>query len=450
MKNQLFLAFDLDGVLVDTIETLYTFYSDILQMFGATGTTQEFDFLNGKNVEEIAKHLTGVHRLPCSESELIALFQKKFDSLYADVELMPGAQSILAFLQLHDARIALASSSSRRNIDVVLNRFELERFFELIVSGDDVQNAKPSPDIYNLVKNHFKTNRCFVVEDSSNGLLAARSAGLITVFFSPQIPVSHPQASLVVRELRDIEKIVGPKANEPLLISTCANVKIESSSINVNLTDAVQADVDRIWHSESRKNPTLFNGQIACYAAHHVTADDTIVIKSFVSQYKYVIAQLQDCSLNCVHPLAVSGIVVDKNQNVLIGKRSNHVTEYPGLLEFVPSGGISAERITGDRYKEQLVVELDEETGIPASCISRMFPIGLIFDPIHGIYDLALLVELGIEIDLNRLKSSEYSSFSLLNVRSLNAAMTSNTGFVPTARAIYSAWSEFAGRLQST
>ena len=437
-------------MLVDTIDTLYTSYLNILEMFGAIGTIQEFDFLNGKNVEEIAKHLTGVHRLPCSESELIALFQEKFDSLYADVELMPGAQSILAFLQLHDARIALASSSSRRNINVILNRFELGRYFELIVSGDDVQNAKPSPDIYNLVKNHFKTNRCFVVEDSSNGLLAARSAGLITVFFSPQIPTGHPKASFVVRELRDIEQIAGPGADKPILISTCANVKIESSPIKGQLTDAVQADVDRIWQSESRKNPTLFNGQIVCYVAHHVTADDTIVIKTFVSEYKYVIAQLQDRSLNCVRPLAVSGFVVDKNQNVLIGKRSNHVAEYPGLLEFVPSGGISAERLTGNGYKEQLVVELEEETGIPASCISKMFPIGLIFDPKHDIYDLALLVELGIEIDLNRLKSSEYSSFSLLNVHSLNAAMTSNPGFVSTGRAIYSAWSELAGRLQST
>jgi hypothetical protein len=67
----------------------------------------------------------------------------------------------------------------------------------------------------------------------------------------------------------------------------------------------------------------------------------------------------------------------------------------------------------------------------------------------HGVYDIALLVELGIAIELSALKSSEYSMFSLRDVNSLKS-LDGNEAFVPTRRALLSALTDGAGRFQLT
>ena len=427
-------AFDLDGVLVDTIGTLYSAYLSILESFGTSGSEAEFDFLNGKNVNEIAEHLKQAHQLDCDESELIDLFQSHFDTLYANVDLIPGALWILEFLQSQDARLALASGSSRKNIDVILGRFELEPFFEMIVSGDDVEKAKPSPDIYNLVKRHFQTNRCYVVEDSSNGIQAARCAGLITVLFDPNNQNSGSTASLVIQELFDIEQIVRERQTRPILLSNCTKVEIKTVSDQFRLTDEMQLAADEIWQAESSKNPSLFNGRILSYASHIVTPEDTIVVECFETQYKYFLAQLRLGIDYGVQPLAVSGVVIDKNRSILIGQRSMDVTEYPGLHEFVPSGGITATPGSENGYQRQVEIELEEETGIPAHEIELISPFELIHDPRHGVYDIAVFVELRTELDVTTLKSNEYSNFSLLDVNSLTCFEPED--FAPTSRAI--------------
>lgn len=446
MNHRFVFAFDLDGVLVDTLGTLYSAYLNILAELGATGSAEEFDFLNGKNVQEIAEHLKRTHGLACSESNLIERFQAQFDSLYSSVELIPGADTILEFLRANHVRLALASSSSRKNIDVILDRFELDPFFELIVSGDDVKQAKPSPDIYNVVKRHFDTNRCFVVEDSTNGIKAAQDAGLFTVHFNPgrvqpELAVSH-----TIERLEQIKPILFEPSGNSILISTCTEIELRTDHELPIASRETQTRVESIWQYELAQRPKLFNDPLKGYLSHVRTSSGKLVIESTTSSYKHFLAQLRDPDLELVQPLAVSGIAIDNNGQVLIGKRDRNVTEYPDTFEFVPSGGISSDPPAGQPFQQQLVIELEEESGIPLSAVEEIVPLGLTYDPLHRVYDIVVLVRLSIEVDVQSLESTEYSEFRLLDISELESFLTANE-VVPTSRVIHSILSSGAESL---
>ena len=82
--------------------------------------------------------------------------------------------------------IALASSSLREWIEIVLNRFDLNPFFDVIVSAEDIDApGKPAPDIYlyTAKKLGLLPGECLVIEDSYHGVTAAKSAGMFCIGF---------------------------------------------------------------------------------------------------------------------------------------------------------------------------------------------------------------------------------------------------------------------------
>lgn len=174
------VIFDMDGLLIDS-EPLWE--------------KAEADFLlahNRKFSHEIACRTTGL-RL----DELIPAMKKYYDFEGEDVSLgreiishlfrhfekgipvLPGAQQALA--SLHGTLpLALASSSSRRVINHVLDLNDWHRYFNIVCSGEEVRKGKPAPDVFLLAANRLGVapSRCVVFEDSLNGVKAAKAAGM--------------------------------------------------------------------------------------------------------------------------------------------------------------------------------------------------------------------------------------------------------------------------------
>lgn len=126
-----------------------------------------------------------------------------------------------------DHRVAVASSAHRAVIDAALAAIGLTDRFELIISSDEVANGKPAPDVYLEAARRLgvKPAACLVVEDSRNGVLAARAAGMTVVLVPnasvPPAPGTHELAHLVLHRLADLD----PSAVEPgLAVSAAAPV----------------------------------------------------------------------------------------------------------------------------------------------------------------------------------------------------------------------------------
>lgn len=93
---------------------------------------------------------------------------------------MPGLITLINSLAESDYTLAIASSSIRPKIDIILARLELTRKFGIVISGEEIKRGKPAPDIFLRTSEvaGIEPIRSLVLEDATNGILAARAAGM--------------------------------------------------------------------------------------------------------------------------------------------------------------------------------------------------------------------------------------------------------------------------------
>ncbi len=157
------------------------------------------------------------------------------------------------------------------------------------------------------------------------------------------------------------------------------------------------------------KNPHLFDGLI--FSAIEVTSER--IIGRWIN-YRYALMVYRRPHLAeelGINPVAVSGITLAEGY-VLVAKRAAYVAQYAGHLEFVPSGGIDPKAVLGHSidYREALLLELEEETGIDRQKVRSIEPTALIFDPLTGSWEVVLEMQLSLETDA-LMSSPEYSEF---------------------------------------
>jgi len=177
------VVFDLDGVLIDSEPVWEQVRRAYVADQGGRWPAGAQDRLMGMSTAEWARYLAedaGVDREP---ADIAAEVVEQMTRRYArELPLLPGALEVLGLLA-GCWRLGLASSSPRALIDAVLATAGLAGRFAVTVSTEEVPRGKPAPDVYLAATRAlgFAPERCVAVEDSTNGLLAAASAGLAVV-----------------------------------------------------------------------------------------------------------------------------------------------------------------------------------------------------------------------------------------------------------------------------
>lgn len=183
--NQLHaVCLDLDGTLVDSLPALKKVYYKILESYGIQGSEHEFQELLGPGLREIAAILKQRHKLPHSVEELLFKYMGLVAEVYADsVELKDGARELLLHLQDRSVKIALVTSAPKLMAQQILGANSLLTFFEQVVTGDQVRQSKPDPEIYRMAVNKMQVpaENAVAIEDSVAGVISARAAGLTAI-----------------------------------------------------------------------------------------------------------------------------------------------------------------------------------------------------------------------------------------------------------------------------
>lgn len=183
------VIFDMDGVVVDTEPTYREINAELYKELNVNITLEEqFSFVgNGSRI--IWTKIKDKGSLTQSVEELMEMsksrkyeYLSKFDAKIIPIE---GIEKLLSTLKTNGFAIAMASSSPRKNIEVILRKVKLINYFEYIVSGEDVERGKPNPDIFLKAAEKFKAKACdcTVIEDSNNGVTGAKAAGMKCVGF---------------------------------------------------------------------------------------------------------------------------------------------------------------------------------------------------------------------------------------------------------------------------
>ena len=182
------VIFDMDGVIIDSQPTYFRVEKRLFKDLGVAISDEEHHSFVGTTTRAMWMHIKGKYKLNQSIEELV----EKERTSYMDYLLskenekpIPGVAELIEELYRNKVKLVVASSASIKNIEVVLKMFNLERFFETKVSGDEVNNGKPAPDtfLYAAKMIGAEPKECIVIEDSKNGVEAAKSAGMKCIGF---------------------------------------------------------------------------------------------------------------------------------------------------------------------------------------------------------------------------------------------------------------------------
>ncbi|MBP1634462.1 MAG: HAD-superfamily hydrolase, subfamily variant 3 [Acidobacteria bacterium] len=175
------VIFDMDGVLLDSEPVHYDATCALLAERGIAYTPAAGEEFFGCTDRDVFRVLKARYGLPEDEDALIAgWIGHVLPRLATGVRPLPGVPEVVFELRSRGLRLALASASTRRVIAASLEALGLSDAFETRVTGDDVKQGKPSPEIFLEATRRLALppSACLVVEDSYNGLQAARAAGI--------------------------------------------------------------------------------------------------------------------------------------------------------------------------------------------------------------------------------------------------------------------------------
>jgi HAD superfamily hydrolase (TIGR01509 family) len=189
------VIFDMDGLLIDSEPCWQEAGTETLLQFNVTLSPVQYHHTTGLRTREWLDYWFGYfgigkETIPAAEA---ALHQHVIEKIRTKAAPLPGVKEILAFFKARNFRIGLATSSPLSLVKVVVEKLDIEDYFETVASAEHLPYGKPHPQVYMDCAGAMAVSplQCLAFEDSFNGLIAAKAARMTCV----AIPV-HDQAHL--------------------------------------------------------------------------------------------------------------------------------------------------------------------------------------------------------------------------------------------------------------
>ena len=178
----------MDGVIDDTEPLHRKAYFNMFEDVNIDVNEQLYDSFTGQATLPICRTLCDHFNLSESPEHLVATKRKHFKYLFendSSLDLIDGVHDLIKDYHENGLTLVLASSASMPNINRIFDRFDLNKYFKSKISGADLKASKPHPEIFIKAAELAGENRenCMVIEDSTNGIKAAKSAGIYCVGF---------------------------------------------------------------------------------------------------------------------------------------------------------------------------------------------------------------------------------------------------------------------------
>jgi beta-phosphoglucomutase family hydrolase len=205
------VIFDLDGVIIDSEPVHFELEKQMFDELKITVSFEEHCSFVGMSSENMWEAIVNKHNLSCQPAELV---QKKH-SLYIDhlvneqnLHPIPRVAELIKELHKNNFRLIIASSSPAEVIDAVLKKFNLSSYFMMTISGTELTHSKPHPEIFLRAANLANSNakECVVIEDSENGVKAAKAAGMKCIgFLNPNSGAQNlNSADVIIKSFKEL------------------------------------------------------------------------------------------------------------------------------------------------------------------------------------------------------------------------------------------------------
>ncbi|MGJ8593166.1 MAG: HAD family hydrolase [Aquaticitalea sp.] len=205
------VLFDMDGVIVNTEPLHHKAYYQMFNDVNIDVSETLYSTFTGQSTLEICQKLCNHFKLKLGPETLVQLKRDHFKVLFesdTSLALLDGVLALIKDFHKNGLTLVLASSASMENINNIFSRFDLDRYFTAKFSGADLKASKPNPEIFEIAADStgFQRNQCLVIEDSTNGIMAAKAAGVFCVGYDSlhSHDQDYSQADVVVNDFKKI------------------------------------------------------------------------------------------------------------------------------------------------------------------------------------------------------------------------------------------------------
>lgn len=206
------VLFDMDGVIVDTEPLHRKAYFTTFDELGITVSEELYTSFTGASTKRVFEILIGKYGLSHTHEDLSAIKRAHFKDYFdndEEFDLIPGVKELIKHYHENGIKLILASSATMVTINMVFEKFGLEQYFSGKISGAALKESKPHPEVFLLAAEMAQESvaNCMVIEDSTNGILAANRAEIFCAAY--RSPHSKNQdytlADIVVSDYEELE-----------------------------------------------------------------------------------------------------------------------------------------------------------------------------------------------------------------------------------------------------
>lgn len=206
------VIFDCDGLMFDTEIVAQQIWRDEGKKYGITYPEDFFQKITGAGGRDNARYIASIEGLGDILPKIRA---KRFDlnfwrSINTDCLNRKGLIELFTYLEEHDYKTAICSSSAREYVEALIATCSKPLKYDVIVCGDMVQHAKPDPEIFlrGAKELGVEPQYCLVLEDSKQGILAAKAAGMRSCFIPDTIVPDEMMRAAIDMERESLLDII--------------------------------------------------------------------------------------------------------------------------------------------------------------------------------------------------------------------------------------------------
>ena len=204
IQNTKFLIFDFDGTIANTSPIHEEAFMEVCKPYNLTFNYEE---IAGQSTRNAFNNILKKNNVKLASYKLEALISKKQalvrENLYSSLKFK-ALPNVKEFIQKYYRKyvMGIASSGSRKTIEIALRRLELYDYFKIILCSEDVIESKPSPEIFLKIISlgNFTKEECLIFEDSKNGIKASKAANI------PFIDVTVYPFEIILEEFKNFHE----------------------------------------------------------------------------------------------------------------------------------------------------------------------------------------------------------------------------------------------------
>jgi beta-phosphoglucomutase len=205
------VIFDMDGVIINSEPLHHRAYHAMFDEVGADVSAELYSSLAGKSTLNVCKEIKDRFELSHSPEVLATIKRRHYDVIFENdktFDLIKGVRTLIEHYHEQGLTLVLGSSATMVSIERIFKRFDLNPYFKAKLSGAELNASKPHPEIFikAAAATGFSPEECIVIEDATNGIEAAKGAGIFCVGFDSEHSKNqdYSKADLVINDFEAI------------------------------------------------------------------------------------------------------------------------------------------------------------------------------------------------------------------------------------------------------